>query len=83
MADPVDFSDPCARAAALRDALNAAVIGGVRRVRFQNGDTVQETEFSASRVADLREELRTAERECGEATGAAPRRHAITVGALR
>lgn len=81
----VDWTDPCARLAELRSAYYAAVGGGARRVRFQNGDTIQEVEYGAVDLAVLKVEMERARVECEAKNGllGRPQRFAIQVGAAR
>lgn len=87
MAD-VDWSDPCARAEALRKAYFEMLAGGTStRVRFRAGDNEQEVQkaISGGSLADLRRELHKAEDECRAAQGLPPlqRRFAVTAGSRR
>ncbi|MDC7784776.1 hypothetical protein PQJ75_00725 [Rhodoplanes sp. TEM] len=81
MAD-VDWSDPCARAAALRAAYYAIVGGqGTQRIRFAD----REVWFTATKIDVLRTELRQAEAECAAKQGvdSPHRRFAIRAGSRR
>jgi hypothetical protein len=83
-----DWSDPCARAVALRDAYFERLQGGTQsRVRFRAGDNEQELQsgHSAQSLTDLRREMHQAEDECRASQGLAPRprRFAITAGSRR
>lgn len=82
MAAAVDWTDPCARAAALRSAYFALISGGhEQRVRFRNGDDESEVQFTAPKIEVLRDELRWAEAECtAKNTGGRPGRFCITAG---
>lgn len=87
-ATEIDWTDPCARAAALRDAYYERLHGGTStRVRFRAGDNEQELQSSHSgpSLADLRREWWAAEDECRAAQGKPPlrRRFAIRAGARR
>lgn len=88
MTEAVDWNDPCARAEALRQAYFAALTGGqLQRVRFKHGDNEQEVAYgsSATSLAALRAEMRSAEDECRALNGLPPvnRRFAIRGGARR
>lgn len=76
MADDVDWSDPCARAEALRKSYYDIVSGLERRVRF--GD--REVWYSEQNLGDLKKELRLAEEQCAAKNGDRPRRYAIRAG---
>lgn len=54
MADPIDFTDPCAVYRALRKA-KAELLLGTRevRIRFRNGDDEQEVQFAQPKAEDL------------------------------
>ncbi len=81
----VNWTDPCARAEALRGAYFALVSGqSEQTVRFRSNDAEQEVRFQAANLDVLRTELRAAEAECAAAQGAAgrPRRFAITAGSF-
>lgn len=84
----VDWSDPCARAKALRDAYYERLAGGSsQRVRFRHGDNEQEVQTSAmlGNIEALRREMLKAEDECRALQGLAPlnRRFAIRGGSRR
>lgn len=86
MTDATDWNDPCARAAALRDAYFAALTGGqLQKVRFKHGDNEQEVAYGTSvgSIAALKKEMQTAEDECRASQGLPPisRRFAIRGGA--
>jgi hypothetical protein len=84
MAD-VDWSDPCARAAALRDAYYALQTGqSTVRVSTRSGLGAQEVWFQQADASRLLADLRTAEAECAAKTGTgAGRRFAIRGGSRR
>lgn len=88
MSQTVDWSDPCARASALRDAYFSVLSGGkVQRIRFKHGDNEQEVTYSgtSASLASLRKEMQAAEDECRAKQGLPPvnRRFAIRGGARR
>ena len=88
MTDAVDWTDPCARAAALKTAYFNA-LGGmtVQKVRFKDGDNEQEVAYgnSSASLAALKREMEAAEDECRAKQGLRPlvRRFAIRAGARR
>lgn len=80
----VDWTDACARAAALREAYFALVQGGETMVRVRNGEHEQEVRYGQANMTTLLRELRIAEAECAAATGGTTgRRFAIRLGARR
>lgn len=80
----VDWSDPCARAEALRKAYYALVSGELeQRVRVRGGDGEEDVTFNAANVELLRSELRSAEAECAAKNGTVGRRFAIRAGHRR
>lgn len=88
MTEAVDWADPCARAAALRDAYYSGLGGGkVVKVRFKHGENEQEVGYSgsAASMATLRREMWSAEDECRATQGLPPiaRRFAIRGGSRR
>jgi len=85
MATP-DFSDPCARFAALRDAYYLLISGAQESlVRYKGPNGEQEVRFTAGNAEKLRDEMIAAEAACSAATGAAntSRRYAIRAGSRR
>lgn len=83
-----DWTDPCARAKALRDAYYERLSGGdAQRVRFRDGDNEQEVQSSSmlGNMTALRKELWAAEDACRASLGLPPipRRHAIRAGSRR
>jgi hypothetical protein len=80
---PVDWQDPCARAAALREAYYTLVQGGEQSVRLKNGDHEEEVTYGKTDLARLASELRQAEADCAAVNGTAGRRYAIRGGAMR
>lgn len=85
MAAPVDWTDPCARYAALRTAYFEAARGQRKSIHFQSGDTSQSVEYSPADMSVLKTEMDTAQRECQLAQGVAapPQRFAIQAGSRR
>lgn len=80
----VNWSDPCARAEALRNAYYEALAGGTsRRVRFRAGDNEQEVQQSISggTLADLRKAMWEAEDECRASQGLEPLRRRVVIRA--
>jgi hypothetical protein len=79
----VDWSDPCARYAALRDAYYANLSGsGETLIRYKGPEGEREVRYKATDLNRLLAEMRSAQTECQIATGA-PRsgRYAIRAGA--
>lgn len=86
--ETVDWSNPCARAKALKDAYYDRLAGGTaQRVRFRNGDNEQEVQTSVlqGNLSLLRRAMQEAEDECRVAQGLTPlnRRFAIRGGSRR
>jgi hypothetical protein len=82
----VDWSDPCARATALRNAYYQLVSGGQEQIiETRTLDAQERVQFTAADRGVLLSELRAAEAECAATTGAAnpSRRFAITAGGIR
>ena len=81
MADPVDWSDPCARSAALRAAYNRLLSGEFEvEIRTRTLDAEEMVKFATPDLATLRVEMEAANAECEALNGggtAAPRRRAI------
>jgi hypothetical protein len=83
---PVDWTDPCARAAALRDAYFNIVKGGsVSLIRTRAAGGEREVRFQKGEQALLRTELWAAEDECRASLGQPKlqRRFSITAGSRR
>lgn len=79
----VDWSDPCARAVALREAYFTKLSGkGEKVIRFRTGDEEQHVELHDVKIETLRQEMMAAEAECktGSNAGALPRRFCFTAG---
>ena len=82
----VDFSDPCQRAAALRDAYFNLIAGANESlIRFRGPNGEQEVRFGPGKVELLKSEWEAAENACAVANGTANahRRYAIRAGARR
>lgn len=80
-ADPVDWANPCARAAALGAAYYALLQGQQeQRIRFRSGDDEDEVWYQPAKLDVLRTEMKAAQAACEAlTTGRTPRR-AITAG---
>lgn len=75
MATPVDWTDACARAEALRSAYYALLSGQLASsVSYLANGVSREARFSQTDRAALLTELRAAEHECAAATGTPPMR---------
>lgn len=73
MATPVDWTDACARAEALRSAYYALLSGRMAAsVAYLANGVNRETRFSQTDRAALLMELRAAEHECAATTGTPP-----------
>lgn len=82
----VNWDDPCARYAALRDAYFSIVSGGGETlIRIKGPDGEQEVRYHAADLDTLRNEMNSAQAECAASTqGVNPRRRfAIRGGAQR
>jgi len=85
----IDWTDACARAAALRDAYFALVSGSkAQSVAYQDAGVQRSVTYASSKIdlARLRDEIRAAEEECltGEpASTISTKRYAIRGGSLR
>jgi hypothetical protein len=82
----VDFSDPCARYAALRDAYYNLISGGAETlIRYKGPEGEREVRFQAANINFLRSEMQSAQAECLALTsGVNPnRRFAIRGGSRR
>lgn len=81
MADAVDWSDPCARAKALRGAYYRLLSGSMEeRVRFRNGDVDEDVTFVKPDMNVLRTELTEADAQCAALSSGKPRRFCFTAG---
>ena len=80
---PVDWTDPCARAAALRDAYYRMVSGQQEtEIRTRTLDAEEMVRFAGGDLDALRNDLATAESEClAKMAGqpVAPKRFAISL----
>jgi hypothetical protein len=86
MAATVQWEDPCARYAALRDAYYSIVSGGGETfIRIKGPEGEQEVRYHAVDLPTLLNEMQSAEAECAASTqGVNPRRRfAIRGGAQR
>lgn len=82
----VDFSDPCARYAALRDAYYTLLQGGVETlIRYKGPESEEEVRYAATKLDVLKLEMLSAQAECSASTGTTNpnRRFAIRGGAQR
>jgi hypothetical protein len=82
----IDFSDPCARAAALQAAYFNLVQGnGETLIRIKGPEGEQEVRYHSPDLGTLKTEMVAAQAECAAATsGVNPnRRYAIRAGAKR
>lgn len=74
----IDWTDPCARADALRRAYYEIVAtGGAKRIRFSD----REVWFSQAELATLKAELLAAENECAASNGGTPKRRRFAIRA--
>lgn len=86
MAVPIDWSDPCAKAAELSRIYHARLAGGaVKMVRTKSADNEREAQWYQSDMTLLRAEMYRAEDDCRASKGLPPihRRFAITAGSRR
>ena len=82
----IDWTDPCARALALRNAYYALISGeGEQLIRTRGPEAEREVRFAKTNIELLKSELAAAEKECAEKNGTPPtrRRFAIRGGAMR
>lgn len=82
----VDWTNPCERVTALREAYFRIVSGDHERViRYKGPQGERETQYTAANLAVLKQELDRAIAECEALTdpNAAPRRFVIRGGAMR
>lgn len=78
--DDVDWSDPCAAAAALRPYYFRALAGGAEvSIRFDDRSVT----YSQANLTELRARLEGFEEACAKLQGGTRRRFAITVGTRR
>jgi hypothetical protein len=79
------WTDPCARAQALREARWKLIAGGQpTSVEYSSNETTRKVTYSAANLPTLDNEIARAEAECAAQTGtpapAASRRYAMTAG---
>lgn len=81
----VEWTDPCARAAALSEAYFTLIKGGVSAIRVKAAGGEREVRYHKAEMSSLRIEMQRAEDECRAQQGLAPlrRRFAITAGSRR
>jgi hypothetical protein len=82
----VDWLDPCARAAALREAYFRLISGDAEKViRYKGPQGEREVQLTAADLKSLQQELAKAETECKGLTDptSSSRRYAIRGGAMR
>lgn len=79
----VDWSDPCARYIALRDAYYETVRGGTETlIRYKGPEGEREVRYKQSDLGILLAEMRSAQAECQATTGTKRTgRYAIRAGA--
>ncbi len=80
---PIDWTDPCARAAALSSAYYAALAGSREiEIRTRSFDADELVRFLPVDIEKLRIEMQSAQSECAKARGHRDpnRRFAITAG---
>ena len=81
----VDWTDPCAKAAALRNAYFDLIRGAAESlIRASTTEGDQEVRFARTDVDKLKAEMIAAEEACVRANGGTPtpRRSAIRIGAI-
>ena len=80
----VDWTDPCAKAAALREAYYTLVQGAQEAsIRIRNGEHEREVAYSKVDLKTLQTEYQLAEAACAQKNGTGGRRFAITAGSRR
>lgn len=80
----VDWTDPCARAVALRSKYYELLAGGggqIASIRFADREVTYAT--GSAGLSELREEMLAAEQECEAAATGRPQRHAMRLGSYR
>jgi hypothetical protein len=78
--EPIDLTDPCARAEYLRRAYYENISGNrAYQISYTANGVARSVTYSVVDKNSLLAEIRNAEAECGKATGR-KRRFAITVG---
>lgn len=86
MTAAIDWTDPCARAAALSSAYYSLLAGNSETlIRIKGPDAEQEVRYHSPDLGTLKTEMVAAQAECAAATsGVNPnRRYAIRAGAQR
>lgn len=82
MPAPVDWTDPCARAATLSNAYYALLSGQQEQVvRTRSGESEDEVRFAAANLDALRSEMQAAQAECAALTGTPNRRRRFAIQA--
>lgn len=82
----IEWDDPCARYAALRDAYFNLLQGGVEiLIRYKGPESEEEVRYAATKLDVLKLEMISAQAECSAATGTPNpnRRFAIRGGSQR
>ena len=82
----VDWTDPCARAIALREAYYKLLSGEMEEsIRAKGPNAEDEVKYTKANLSALLADLRAAESECAALTGdtSATRRRAFRLGARR
>ena len=82
----VDWLDPCARAAALREAYFRLISGDAEKaIRYKGPQGEREVQLTTADLKSLQQELAKAETECKGLTDptSSSRRYAIRGGAMR
>jgi gpW len=77
----LDYSDPCAVAAALREARVKLAMGErAVRVEIGSGNVTRSVQYQQATMADLDQAIRDAEARCAATETTTPRRAAIGTG---
>lgn len=82
----IDWEDPCAKYAALRNAYYSLLSGGVEiLIRYKGPESEEEVRYAATKLDVLKLEMISAQAECSAATGTPNpnRRFAIRGGSQR
>lgn len=82
----IDWSNACARSAALRDAYYRLVSGAQEvEISTRTNDAEERVKFSPANIGALKAEMTAADEACQRANGLtpAPRRFAMRLGATR
>jgi hypothetical protein len=81
--DPIDWTDPCARAQVLREAYYRLVSGtNAYQITYKANGVERSVSYSVVDKASLLNEIRQAEADCGKGTPTR-RRFAIRAGSRR